>query len=452
MVRRATTDALADAIRRAFVEKGPPEAKHSAEEIARYDWRRHARSTQLPPDSWLAGRTPHWLYRGGRGVGKTRCGAETTRRIAEAADTEHIIMAGPTAADVRDVMVEGESGILAVSPDWCRPHYEPSKRRLTWPSGVRAVLVSADEPDRFRGLQCGFAWADELAAWKRPEAWDMLLMGLRLGNNPRTIVTTTPRPTTIIRALVKAATTVQTVESTHANRANLAEGFFEAIIAKYEGTRLGRQELDAEILEDVDGALWNWEAIEACRVDAAPTLVRIVVAIDPAVTAGEDSDETGIVVVGRAADGHCYVLDDGSGRLHPAEWARRSLALLATREGDCIVAEVNNGGDMVEHTIRVQDRAAPVRQVRASRGKQTRAEPVALRYERGEVHHVGVFPALEEQLCTWVPGERSPDRLDALVWGVAELTKGTVDLEAVRRAQDKAPRYTEVPAALDKWG
>lgn len=433
-------------------EFAPPETKYSAEERARYDWQRIARPTQLPPDSWLQGRTPHWLYQGGRGVGKTRTGGETTRMEAKAARTEHLLMAGPTAADVRDVMVEGESGILAISPDWFRPHYEPSKRRLTWPNGVRAVLVSADEPDRFRGLQCGFAWVDELAAWKRPEAWDMLLMGLRLGDNPRTIITTTPRPTPIIRGLVKAGTTVQRIESTYANRANLAAGFFDAIIQKYEGTRLGRQELNAEILDDVEGALWTYAQLEQTRVESVPgDLVRVVVAIDPATSVGEDSDETGIITAGRGRDGHGYVLEDNSGRYTPPEWARRALAAYERHDADCIVAEANQGGLMVEHTLRVQAPHVPVKLVHASRGKVTRAEPIAALWEQGRAHLVGYHPALEDQLCTWQQGEKSPDRLDATVWALTDLALGpNIDMAAIKAAQDAAPAAVH-PKRRRQW-
>ena len=385
-----------------------------------YDWSFWGRSNQLAP----AGQWRNWLLLAGRGFGKTRTGGEWVRQIIEAGQAQRVALVAPTAADVRDVMVEGESGILAICPPWNRPSYEPSKRRLTWPSGAIATTYSADEPERLRGPQHDAAWCDELASWRRPEAWDMLMFGLRLGDDPRCVVTTTPKPLPHIKELLKAETTHVTRGSTYENRANLADAFFEQIIRKYEGTRLGRQELLAELLEDVPGALWNRELLEMTRVTKPPDIKRIVVALDPAVTSGEESNETGIVVCGLGSDGHGYTLDDVTLRGTPAEWGRAGVAAYYKWNADRMIAETNNGGDMIEHTIRTIDSKISFKQVRASRGKHTRAEPVAALYEQKRCHQVGYFADMEDQLCGWVPGDDSPDRLDALVWAYTELMVG----------------------------
>src|ERR1700757_2320370 len=284
-------------------------------------WPALARPNQLPPPGnwWQV-----WLLLAGRGFGKTRTLAEWACSQAASGQASRIAIVAATAADARDVLVEGESGILAVAPPWCRPVYEPSKRRLTWPNGAIATTFSAEEPERLRGPQHDAAVCDELGAWSRPETWDMLQFGLRLGRKPRCLVATTPRPTRLIRELLarEGRDVVVTRGSTYENRANLAPGFFDQVIRKYEGTRLGRQELNAELLEDTPGALWSHAIIDAARISAAPSLHRIVVAIDPAVTSGEDADETGIVVVGKDANGHGYVLADASGRHQPVEWAK----------------------------------------------------------------------------------------------------------------------------------
>ena len=392
-----------------------------------YDWTFWARPTQVPPQgNWRV-----WLLLAGRGFGKTRTGAELVRARVAACTARRLALVAPTAADARNVMVEGESGILAISPPWDRPRYEPSKRRLTWPNGAIATLYSADEPERLRGPQHDATWCDELGSWRYPEAWDMLMLGLRLGGDPRVVVTTTPRPTKLIRALIADPTAIVTRGTIYENRTNLAPGFLEQIIRKYEGTRLGRQELEAELLDDVPGALWNRGVIEASRARAAPTLVRVVVAIDPAATSSEDADETGIVVAGKDGQGRGWVLADGSGRYRPAEWAKTAIAAYRAHRADRVVAEINNGGEMVEATLRVIDPNVPFRAVRASRGKLTRAEPVAALYEQGRVHHLGAFPQLEDQMCGFVPADpddygprptgSSPDRVDALVWALTDL-------------------------------
>jgi predicted phage terminase large subunit-like protein len=393
----------------------------TAEELValEHDWRVWGRPEQQAPEGdWRV-----WLLLAGRGFGKTRTGAEWVRAEVEAGRRGRLALVAPTAADARDVMVEGESGVLAVSPPGFRPLYEPSKRRLTWPNGAQATTYSADEPDRLRGPQHDGAWCDELAAWRYPEAWDMLQFGLRLGRDPRAVVTTTPKPVRLVRELVAAPTTVVTKGSTYANLGNLAPAFLDQIVRKYEGTRLGRQELDAEILDDVPGALWTRTLLDGLRVREHPDLVRVVVAIDPAVTSGEKADETGIVVAGKGVDGQGYVLADASCRLSPDGWARRAVEAYRRHQADRIVAEVNNGGEMVELTIRTVDPHISYAAVHASRGKRTRAEPVAALYEQGKVHHAGGFPDLEDQMCTYTPDayDGSPDRVDALVWALTDL-------------------------------
>ncbi len=391
-------------------------------EALEWDWPFWARPDQLaPPGDWNT-----WLALAGRGWGKTRSGAEWVRGIK--ASISRIALVAPTAADVRDVIVEGESGILATSPPWDRPVYEPSKRRLTWANGAQAALYSADEPDRLRGPQHGAAWCDELAAWRYPEAWDMLQFGLRLGTHPRAIVTTTPKPVALIRNLLRDPGTVVTRGRTLDNAANLAATFLTAIQRKYAGTRLGRQELDAEMLDDVPGALWTRAMLDALRATHRPdTMRRCVVGLDPAVTSGEDADETGIVAAGTLADGTGIVLEDESCRDTPDGWARRAVALYHRVKADRIVAEVNNGGDLVEAVIRTVDRSVPVVKVHASRGKAKRAEPVAALYEQGRVRHLGAFPAMEDQMCAFTadfdPAKAgySPDRMDALVWALTDL-------------------------------
>jgi len=358
-------------------------------------WAAIARPNHLPPpaDWWQI-----WLLLAGRGFGKTRTLAEWVCTQVASGLARRIALVAATAADARDVLVEGESGILSVAPPCFRPVYESSKRRLTWPNGAIATTYSAEEPERLRGPQHDAAVCDELGSWSRPETWDMLQFGLRLGRNPRCLVATTPRPTKLIRDLLarEGRDVVVTRGSTYENRANLAPGFFNQIIRKYEGTRLGRQELNAELLEDTPGALWSHGVIDAARQAAAPNLARIVVAIDPATSSGEDADETGIVVVGRDHQGHGYVLADASGKYQPIEWAKIAIDAYRTHHADRIVAERNNGGDMVEATIRTVDPNVPVTTVWASRGKVTRAEPVSALYEQGRMHHVGLFPQLED--------------------------------------------------------
>lgn len=395
-----------------------------------YDWRFWARPNQLePPGEWST-----WLLLAGRGFGKSRTGAEYIRDQVEQGKMRRIALVARTAADVRDVVVEGEAGILAVCPPWNRPEYFPSKRRLVWPNGAIATTFSGDEPDQLRGPAHDGAWADECAAWRYSETWDMLMFGLRLGANPRCVATTTPRPTPLIKSLIADPTTFVTRGSTYDNRANLAPKFFQQIIGKYEGTRLGRQELNAEILDDVPGALWTRALLEQGRVRNHPLLVRIVVSVDPQASTSEGSSETGIIVVGLGTDGHGYVLDDLSVSGTPSTWAGQAITGYYKFEADRIVGEANNGGDMVENTVRAVDANVSFKDVHASRGKRTRAEPVAALYEQGRIHHVGMFAELEDQLCSWVPSDAdSPDRMDALVWGVTELMLGEVEERTTMR-------------------
>jgi phage terminase large subunit-like protein len=397
-----------------------------------YDWRSIARSEQLPP----SGDWSKWLILAGRGFGKSRTGAEWTRGLAEAGAVNHIALVAGTAADGRDVMVEGPAGLLSIAPNSFRPVWEPSKRRVSWPNGVRATLFASEEPDRLRGPQHGAAWLDELASFKNLQAtWDMLQFGMRLGKRPRQVISTTPRPLKLLKELIASPDTVTTRGSTYDNRANLSESFFSQVIKQYEGTRLGRQELLAEILDDTPGALWSRDLIEASRVPADAAnwdYKRIVVAIDPAVSAHAESDETGICVAGIDWRDEGFVLEDLSGRYQPHEWATRAIAALKRWQGDRIVAEVNNGGNMVEATLRAIDSAIPFRAVHASRGKAVRAEPISALWEQGRAHIVGSLPQLEDQMASFAPGQStgsSPDRLDALVWAFTEL------LIAPRRAE-----------------
>jgi phage terminase large subunit-like protein len=391
----------------------------------RFEWSAWARPEQLEPTGgWLT-----WLILSGRGWGKTRTGAEWVREQVEVGGRRRLALIARTSADARDVIVEGESGIMAVCPPWNRPLYEPSKRRLTWPGGAIATVYSADEPDLLRGPQHDGAWCDELASWERPEeVWDNLMFGLRLGERPRVVVTTTPRPIPLIRKLISDRTTHITRGSTFDNQRNLAASQIARLREKYEGTRIARQEIYGEVLDDVPGALWTREMLDTGRVKEAPELVRVVVAIDPAVTSGEDSDETGIVVAGRARNGHLYVLRDATCKLTPSGWARRAVAAFDEFQADRIVAEVNQGGDLVEQTIRTVRQSIPFAKVHATRGKRVRAEPVGALYEQGKVHHVGGFAELEDQMCQFAPDNfiGSPDRVDALVWGLSELSGGSV--------------------------
>ena len=391
------------------------------------DWSfQHARADQRPPkwtEDWLT-----LLLRGGRGSGKTRTGAEITNRVTK--KVGRIILIAATGPDLRDTMVEGVSGLLATSAPGERPAWEPSKKRLTWPNGCIAQGFSAEEPDRLRGPQSGFVWADEPAHWDLvDEVWSNMLFGLRLGTHPKIVATSTPKPTKWMKKLAGDAKTVDRVVSTYANLANLAPTFRDTVLDRYEGTRLGRQELHGEILGDVEGALWNWDIIRWCADH--PPLQRIVVAVDPAGTANKKSDETGIVVVGIGFNKKLYVLADYTGKYSPAEWATKANAAYEEFSADAIVAEKNYGGEMVKHTLESSGyTGARILLVTSRRGKELRAEPIVALYEKGRVEHVGergALAKLEEEQTTWVPNESpSPNRVDALVHGATELAKNVM--------------------------
>jgi phage terminase large subunit-like protein len=387
------------------------------------------------------------IWCAGRGYGKTRIGAQSTNEEAEIGGPAFRgALIGRTAADVRDVMIEGESGILAVSRPDFRPVYEPSKRRLTWPNGAIATAYSADTPDQLRGPQHSWAWPDEIAAWPYRDTWDQVRFGLRLGAHPRYLVTTTPRPTSLVRDLLADPRCKVTTGTTYDNAANLPPDFLETLRRRYEGTTIGRQEIYAEVMDEAPGALWRRSLFQ--RMDRAdlPELDRIVVAVDPSATASDTSDEAGIMAGGSFRRGgvlHAVLLGDYSGRLRPAEWSKRGIEVYDMLRAGRLVGEVNNGGDMVEDLVRMVAKemqrnggraSAEVsyRSVWASEGKKTRAEPVVALYEQGRVHHLtapralsaevsGGLRDLEDEQCNWVPGEKSPNRMDAAVWLLTDL-------------------------------
>ncbi|MFO7855715.1 MAG: terminase family protein [Paracoccaceae bacterium] len=380
---------------------------------------------QLPPEGpWRT-----WAILGGRGAGKTRAGSEWVRSVVEGAsplgrgECRRVALVGETLDQAREVMVEGPSGLLAVSPPDRRPAFQPSRRLLRWPNGAEARLYSASEPESLRGPQFDAAWCDELAKWRKARAaWDQLQLGLRLGANPRQVVTTTPRRSALLAEILAAADTVAVSAPTAANRANLAPGFLEAAERRFGGTALARQELMGELLEETPGALWTRETIERGR-GAAPALARVVVAVDPPATAGERADACGIVVAGIAGETVWVLADMTVQGLAPRAWAERVVGAYHGWKADRVVAEVNQGGDLVATLVRQVEPSVSYRAVRATRGKAVRAEPVAALYAQGRVRHAGMFAALEDQMCAFT-GERggeSPDRVDALVWAVTEL-------------------------------
>lgn len=426
-----------------------------------YVWRSWARDPQKPPP----GDWRFWLILAGRGFGKTRAGAEWIREQV-GAGRRRLALIGPTVADVRDVMIEGESGILAVCPSDAMPVYQASRRRLKWPDGAMAFIYSAEEPERLRGPQHDGAWADELAAWRNPQAaWDQLQFGLRLGPDPRCVVTTTPKPLPILRQLMADPAGIVSKGSTFDNKAHVPPAFLDRIVRRYEGTRLGRQELHAELLLDVQGALWPYETILGCRVTSAPDLQRVVVAVDPSGSNGDDDgDMQGIVVVGFGVDGRGYVLADRSCQLSPQGWGRRAIEAFDAFAADRIVAEKNYGGEMVRFTLQAVRKTAPVVLVNASRGKMLRAEPVSALYEQGRISHVVADLAdnhladLEGEMrhatSTGYVGEGSPNRLDALVWALTDLflaepAAGAAFLELARRGLASKEAAGAAPLAPD---
>ena len=398
--------------------------------VLQYTWNFWARRNQLAPTDkdWLT-----WMILAGRGFGKTRAGSEWVIDLVKNKKYRRLALVAEDAGDARDVMVEGESGIIACSPPWFKPNYEPSKKRLTWPNGARATIFSADDPEALRGPQHDAAWLDELCKWRyQQEAWDQLQFGLRLGKRPVQCITTTPRPTKLLKEIVARSSTHVTKGSTYDNIDNLAPTFREAIVARYEGTRLGKQELFAAILDDNPNALFHEHIIEEARLSKAPEeLSRTVVAVDPPITGNEDSDECGIVVASRDMinlnHAHFYVEHDLSvqGR-SPEQWGAAAVSAYHRYMANAIVIETNQGGDMAENVIKQIDDSIKVIQVKASKGKWVRAEPVAGLYEQGRVHHIGTHASLEDQMCDFDPSGlvkgKSPDRMDALVWAITELS------------------------------
>jgi phage terminase large subunit-like protein len=406
-------------------------------EMLRTDWAAWARPDQLPPPAAVGGGDwTVWLVLGGRGAGKTRTGAEWVRSLAMGDAAQGVRPAGrialvaETYADVRDVMVDGVSGLLSIHPKADRPVWEVGRRRLVWPSGAVAQAFSAEEPEALRGPQFDAAWCDELAKWSNAElAWDNLQFALRLGRRPREIVTTTPRPTALLKRLAADPKTALTRTPTTANAYNLAPAFLDQVVGRYAGTRLGRQELDGDFVDERPDAFWSRAQLEGLRIEPRPpeALTRIVVAVDPPSGSGPAS-RCGIVAAGRMADGRFAVLADATEEgARPEVWAASVAALFRSLEADGIVVEINQGGDMAESVLKGADPSLPIRKVRATRGKHVRAEPIAALYARGLVRHAGQFPKLEDEMCLFGPDGladgRSPDRLDALVWALTALSE-----------------------------
>lgn len=419
--------ALSEEERQEIIGKLTPEQLSDLQ----YDWNFWGRPTQHEP------KVPYfcWLCLAGRGWGKTDTGAHWVIEKVEAARRAkkpiRIALVAETAADARDVMVEGESGIMAASHPDFMPVYQPTRRRLIWPDGSIAMTFSGDEPGQLRGPQFHYAWVDELAKYTYPDdTWDNLEFGLRLGDNPQVIVTTTPRPIPIVINLYDDPMTVVTTGSSYENISNLAPKYIQRVIHKYEGTRLGQQELHAQILRDVPGALWSIGLIGATRVrpENVPEIVRFVVAVDPAVSSTDDSNETGIIVIGKGVNGHGYVFKDASGVLSSYAWARTACKEYEHWKAGRIIGEVNNGGDLVRVNVHNYDPNVKFRAITATKSKGKRAEPIAGLYEQGKMHHVGYFPDLETQMTLITVdeylGPGSPDRLDALVWGAHDIMLG----------------------------
>lgn len=397
-----------------------------------YDWNFWARPSQMAPvGDWLG-----WLIMTGRGWGKNRTAAEFCTREIKAGRSERSGFIARTGADIRDVVVEGESGIMRICPPDFRPLWEPSKRRLSWPNGAVTHTYSAEEPDVLRGPQHDLVWGDELAAWKFRETWDNAMFGLRIGLKPRWIATTTPKVTPLMKKLLmdsvprsfydsspnkRSGSIVLSGGSTYENIANVAPTFIKEVIRRAEGTRLAKQEIYGKMLEDSIDALWKRDQLDADRVIKHPPLKQVVVAVDPAASVSDDSSETGIMVCGAGVDGHGYLIEDVTLKGKPEQWAAAAVAAFHRHKANRIIAESNNGGDMVIATIQAVDKMVPCKKIIASRAKYTRAEPVATLYAQHLVHHVGYYAELEDQQCLWVPGEQSPDRLDALVWGFSDL-------------------------------
>lgn len=391
------------------------------EALYKYDWLLQARPKQLlPQGEWWV-----WMILAGRGFGKTRTGAETLRYLIDRKKIRHIGLIGQTIQEVKSVMVEGESGLLSVFPPRNRPRYEKSRDRLVWENGATATFYGGDHYESLRGPQFDMVWVDELAKFREPEkTWQQIMMCLRLGESPRAIITTTPRPLRLIKDLSTTEGVVVTKGTTFENAQNLSRHFIKIIKDKFHNTTIGRQELMGEMIETAGNALWTREMIERNRSgDACSSYTRIVVAVDPAVTSHADSDETGIIVAALGAEGCAVILEDLSLRGTPLQWARAAVEAYHRHKADRVVAEVNMGGELVEQMLRSLDASVSYKAVRATRGKDVRAEPIAALYEQGKVKHKGCFPQLEDQMCSYVKGEskKSPDRMDALVWALTDL-------------------------------
>jgi phage terminase large subunit-like protein len=428
-----------DEERLAFYASLPPEQLA----ILPHDWNYWGRPKQQEPVEGCPcgcnGRWLNWVLLSGRGFGKSRTGSEWVHKRAYSTYGRFNLV-GATAADVRDIIVEGESGIMNTMKPWNKCRYIPTKRAIVWENGAKALTFSAEEPERLRGHQCEAAWADELASWTyMDETWRQLQLGLRIGVFPRTVVTTTPKPLPLIKRLAKDKRNHLTVGSTFENISNLSETFINEITQTFEGTRFGRQEIYAEILEDSDMALWSRDLLDELRVEpdvfwpdektrgtpegSVPAMKRIVIGVDPSMSFGtETAAETGIVVCGLGRNDHAYVLEDASGKYRPEQWAAKVAALYHHWMADRVIAETNQGHALVKHTIAVEDPSVAVKDVHAQKNKITRAEPISTAYERKRVHHVGTFKALEDQMCTWEQGDpNSPDRMDAMVWAMTDL-------------------------------
>ena len=425
--------------------------------LLKYDWSFWARNNQLPPKELGTLGFFIWFIMAGRGYGKTRTLSEWVIDSVHNKGYRHVSLVGAASDEVRTIMIEGESGILACSPPWFYPRYEPSKKRIVWPNGAVANIYYGTEPEKSRGAQSDLIWADEIAKWRYPqETLDNLLLGLRLGTNPLCGVSSTPKPTKFIKELIKRPECVTVRGNTYENMSNLAKPFIQTIISKYKGTRLGRQEIQAEILDDNPNALWNRIIIDDNRVTDRIDCFRLVVGVDPPGTEPDkerpekEVTECGIVVVGegKALPGmnfpklkHYYVFDDLSMRGSPDKWAREAVSGLNKYKGDSIVPEKNFGGAMVKSTLRNVDKDVSIHEVHASRGKYLRAEPVSALYEQGRVHHIGTFPELEDELCEWEPGKKSPNRLDALVWGITFLMGKDASAPGPNIQKHKRPEF-----------
>ena len=391
--------------------------------ILRLEWIHLARPKQLTPKGdWSI-----WLILAGRGWGKTLTGAQDMAWFALNNPDSRLAIVAPTFADGRDTCIEGESGLLSIMDEKIIANYNRSLGEIVLHNGSRFKTFSADTPERLRGPQHHRVWCDELGSWKYTETWDQMMFGLRLGEHPKVVVTTTPKPIPLIKDLLKRKDTYTTTGSTFENKDNLAEASLSQLKEKYEGTRLGRQELYAEVLEDVEGSLWSRDKIESSMVrynEKLPSFKRIVIAVDPAVTANKRSDETGVVVCAEDFQGKYYILNDLSGKYSPDAWAKKVVEAYESYKADKVIAEVNNGGDLVERVVKTVDRNVNYKSVRATRGKFVRAEPIAALYEQKRVRHLNRFNLLEDQLCSYNPEitSQSPDRLDALVWGLTELS------------------------------